>query len=245
MESYSAAFAPNPNPTCPTKIRRHPNVATRLRKRPSGAVKNSNALDTSQSYKPIHADERTITMPDTTLVVNISPELAPELEQWLSEHNANSHPWNLVLGSEGYLQITDHEQSIVHEAAYLLAARRADLVMTPWPELNHAQRTSLLQHGADSWSYMHEGYFEDHEVADLVDQAELLAADVPNDTIVEPVGMISQLRDAHNISLPDWDNLSQHRRSYLRYLERASTTWAANRRITSSEAAPLFRSKSD
>ena len=182
-------------------------------------------------------------MPDTTLVVNIPQEFTPELEQWLFEHNANFHPWNLVLGSEGHLKITDHEQSIVHEAAYHLAERRADFVMTPWPALNQAQRTSLLQHGADSWSYMHQGYFEDHEVADLVDQAELLASHMPNHAIVEPVGMISQLRDAHNISLPDWDNLSQPRRSYLRYLERASTTWATDQRITPSEAAPLSRNQ--
>ena len=245
MESYSAAFAPNPNPTYPTRIRRHPNVATRLPKRPNSAAKNSNALDTNQFYKPIHTDDRTITMPDTTLVVNISPELAPELEQWLSEHNANSHPWNLVLGSQGHLRTTDYEQSIVHEAAYHLAERRADLTMTPWPELNQAQRTSLLQHGADSWSYMHEGYFEDHEVPDLVDQAELLAQDAPTDNIVEPVGMISQIRDAHHISLPDWDNLSQPQRTYLRYLERASTTWATEQRITFAEAAPLLRSQAD
>ena len=183
-------------------------------------------------------------MTETTLVVDISTEHATELEQWLVRHNAKSRTWDLVLGSEGYLHITDYEQSIVHLAAFHLAERRNDLMMTPWPQLDLSQRTALLQHGADSYTYMHEGYFEDHEIADLVNQAEVLAQDVPPDSTLEPLGMIAQIREEHAINLPNWDSLAEPRRSYLCYLDRASPTWSTSRRVTESEVEPLQDGKS-
>ena len=109
-----------------------------------------------------------VTMPETTLIVDIDQQHLPDLQAFVTKRGGKYRTWDLVLGQYGQQYISLENPELLEQFRSDLVNHIPDQECPSWNQLPENARRDILQIAANSYSWMHEGYFEEEDFPDLL-----------------------------------------------------------------------------
>ena len=101
-----------------------------------------------------------MTLKKTTQIVTIDEQFLSELRNWVEDRAGECKTWDLVIGQYGHLYLNSIPHSLVQEIGVQVAIQAPDKQFPPWMEVAESSREMILESATESYSWMHDGYFE-------------------------------------------------------------------------------------
>ena len=177
-----------------------------------------------------------VTMPETTLIVDIDQQHLPDLQAFVTKRGGKYRTWDLVLGQYGQQYISLENPELLEQFRSDLVNHIPDQECPSWNQLPENARRDILQIAANSYSWMHEGYFEEEDFPDLlVATRDYL---VPRTNQIPPKAdqMMDYLSE-HNVHLGPWDQVSTNLQLLVTDVAVNSREWQEETRLTDSQVS--------
>lgn len=169
----------------------------------------------------------------STYIVDIDPEHANELSNWVNDHDGSVRPWNLVHGDYGVLYTDADQPSLNQYLRFEVAVQNPDKHCPTVAEMNPAIAHHLLEIAVNSYEWMHEGHFDEVDLPRVMEA--ISEALVPREPVEIPDReiLVAQLSHRCTNALPDWAGLNPAQRAVISEAVLTSTEWANERRLDS------------